>query len=149
MTTPLFGLLGGPVKDIISAIGGVIDDLHTSGEEKLKARSQLLELEQAFRSQVLAADVELSRQQASVISEETKHGGLAGSWRPVLMLSFTFIICWNFILGPMFGAVTLPIPPDMWDLLKLGVGGYIIGRSVEKIAPEIATAITAAKTKGG
>ena len=26
----------------------------------------------------------------------------------------------------------------MWELLKIGMGGYIIGRSAEKIVPELA-----------
>ena len=33
---------------------------------------------------------------------------------------------------PLFGTPAADIPPDMWDLLKLGVGGYVLGRSVEK-----------------
>ena len=28
--------------------------------------------------------------------------------------------------------VMLDIPPDMWDLLKIGLGGYVVGRSAEK-----------------
>jgi len=55
------------------------------------------------------------------------------------MLTFVAIIANNYILAPylqaMFGwSVALDIPPDMWDLLKLGLGGYMIGRSGEKIA---------------
>ena len=53
------------------------------------------------------------------------------------MLCFVAIIANNYLLFPyiqLFGgsAVKLDIPPDMWDLLKLGIGGYIAGRSVEK-----------------
>jgi len=33
---------------------------------------------------------------------------------------------------PLFGGPKADIPPDMWDLLKLGIGGYVVGRSVEK-----------------
>jgi len=29
-------------------------------------------------------------------------------------------------------APVLEIPPDMWALLKIGLGGYVVGRSVEK-----------------
>ena len=29
-------------------------------------------------------------------------------------------------------APKLAIPPDMWDLLKIGIGGYTVGRTVEK-----------------
>jgi len=36
------------------------------------------------------------------------------------------------LVHPWFGVPMLPLPPDMWELLKIGVGGYIVGRSVEK-----------------
>ena len=29
----------------------------------------------------------------------------------------------------------------LWDIVQLGIGGYVIGRSVEKVIPEIAEAI--------
>ena len=32
----------------------------------------------------------------------------------------------------IFNVPAADIPPDMWDLLKLGVGGYVVGRSAEK-----------------
>ena len=38
----------------------------------------------------------------------------------------------NYIVHPWFGLRMLPLPPDMWELLKIGVGGYVVGRSVEK-----------------
>jgi hypothetical protein len=30
----------------------------------------------------------------------------------------------------------LEIPPDMWDLLKIGLGGYVVSRGVEKTMKE-------------
>jgi len=74
---------------------------------------------------------------ADVIVAEAKSGGLAAAWRPILMLLFGAIVANNYIVAPymsaMFGwSVSLAIPPDMWDLLKIGVGGYIVGRSAEK-----------------
>ncbi len=47
------------------------------------------------------------------------------------------IIANNYILYPYLalffeGAPKLEIPPDMWALLKIGLGGYVVGRSVEK-----------------
>ena len=54
------------------------------------------------------------------------------------MLTFTAIVATNWLILPVvswFGPhlVPLVLPPDMWDLLKIGVGGYIVGRSGEKI----------------
>lgn len=48
------------------------------------------------------------------------------------MLTFTWIVAHNFIFSPLLSLPRLDIPPDMWELLKLGMGGYIIDRSAEK-----------------
>ncbi len=55
------------------------------------------------------------------------------------MLTFVAIIANNYILYPYLAlfwsdAPVLEIPPDMWGLLKIGLGGYVVGRSGEKIA---------------
>ena len=60
-----------------------------------------------------------------------------------MMLTFVGIIANNYILFPyitLFGgtATTLEIPPDMWALLKIGVGGYVMGRSGEKMVESFA-----------
>lgn len=78
--------------------------------------------------------------QGGVIKAEASSGSwLAANWRPILMLSFTAIIVVNYLVVPIaqwFGVSESPLilPPDMWALLKIGVGGYIVGRSGEKIA---------------
>lgn len=64
------------------------------------------------------------------------------------MLVFAAIIADNYIVAPYLQAMfhvdlTLTIPPDMWDLLKLGIGGYVAGRSVEKAV----SAYSASRTK--
>ena len=53
------------------------------------------------------------------------------------MLVITAILANNFLLAPYAQAllgvsVTLDLPGPMWDLLTVGVGGYIVGRSAEK-----------------
>lgn len=85
-------------------------------------------------------ETEIIEKSKVVVSETQGHSWLQRNWRPVLMLTFTYIIAHNYILAPIirmfsFGAdlPMLAIPPDMWDLLKLGIGGYIVGRSAEKI----------------
>jgi hypothetical protein len=48
------------------------------------------------------------------------------------MLLFGVIIANNYLIVPIFRTPAADIPPDMWDLLKLGLGGYVVGRTVEK-----------------
>ena len=75
---------------------------------------------------------------AGIITEESKSDHfIVAAWRPITMLVFVFIIANNYILYPYLSlfidnAPVLDIPPDMWDLLKIGIGGYTVGRTVEK-----------------
>ncbi len=85
----------------------------------------------------------LDTQRGEVIQAEAKSDSwMASNWRPVLMLTFTAIVAVNWLILPVvswFGPhlVPLVLPPDMWDLLKIGVGGYIVGRSGEKITKSL------------
>ena len=95
-------------------------------------------LESAIKEKMLEHEVQFVSYQRDIITAEAKsQSSLARNWRPITMLVFVLIIANNYLVYPyiqLFGgtAVQLPIPPDMWDLLKLGIGGYIAGRSVEK-----------------
>lgn len=114
-----------PALDPITAIGNVANDI-------LKAVLPDKQAEVQARMAALQAQVQ-------VIVAEAQGKGLASQWRPLLMLCFTFIIVNNYAIAPylqaMFGwHVALPLPPEMWDLLKLGIGGYVVGRSAEKVA---------------
>jgi len=97
------------------------------------------ELEQAIKAQMLKHEIQFVSYQRDIITAEAKsQSSLARNWRPITMLTFVAIILNNFLVFPYIDlffpgkAVQLPIPPDMWNLLKLGITGYILGRSAEK-----------------
>lgn len=128
----LLDKLGG---SILGPVSEIIDNLTTSGEEKLAAKHKLMELELGYRAKILEAEQAWVVAQADVIKTEAGSSQwLAANWRPILMLTFTYIIAHNYVFAPLFSIQSVPIPDNMWELLKLGVGGYIFGRSGEKIA---------------
>lgn len=144
--TWISSVLSQPLTSVMQAANDIIGRFIADPTAKLQAQQELVRLEQDFRVKMLDADTELAKQQAAVIIAENDNGSwLAQNWRPILMLTFTTIIAWNYIVSPLCRVPSVPIPPDMWDLLKLGIGGYIAGRSVEKIAPSIADAIASKK----
>lgn len=62
---------------------------------------------------------------------------LLESWRPVMMYVFMYIIAQYYILNPIAeffwpGLKLKDLPPEMWTLLTVAVGGYITSRGVEK-----------------
>lgn len=117
---------GGVVKEV----GNVIDKLFTSEEERIKAKNEVFKVLQEQQ-------LELQKLQTEVILAEANGNWLQRSWRPILMLSFGFIVIYVKFIAPLF---SLPIPPlenEFWNLLQLGIGGYVVGRSAEKIAGNI------------
>ena len=132
----LFSLLSGPIKDVFGSVGSIVDNLHTSTEEKLAAKAKLLEIEAGLTTHVLEYESTLAKEQAANIrAEATSQSWLARNWRPITMLVFVYIIAHNHIIAPIIGLPSLEIVPDMWSLIKIGLGGYVIGRSAEKIVP--------------
>lgn len=137
--TKIFGKPG----EILNGVGDIIGKFVTDPDKKLEAELALAKLESEFQSKLVDADVEWAKAQADVIkSEATSSSWLARNWRPLLMLVFTYIIFHTYVIAPLFSIKNVvPLDDQMWELLKIGVGGYIVGRSVEKVAPSIAKAI--------
>jgi len=135
------GILG-IVSGLIGGVGKIIDDVSTTDEERLAAQAKLSAIEATYQVEIAQVDAEFARAQAAVITAEAKsQSWLARNWRPLLMLSFGVVILYNYFVAPLLSLTTVPIEQDMWGLLKLGIGGYIVGRSAEKIAPSVATAL--------
>lgn len=116
--------------DIIKSVGGVIDDLFTSDEERIKAKNKVFDI-------LKEKELELRKMQTEVIVTEAKGNWLQRSWRPILMLGFGFIVMYNKFFAPAFGLPNAELENEFWNLLQLGVGGYVIGRSAEKIAKDV------------
>lgn len=99
---------------------------------------QAAKLEAELQSEFMKYESKFVSYQRDIITAEAKSESyLARNWRPMMMLSFVAIIVNNYMVAPylqLLGApfIIMEIPPDMWDLLKLGVSGYIVGRSAEK-----------------
>ncbi|MCG8410659.1 MAG: holin family protein, partial [Bacteroidales bacterium] len=92
-------------------------------------------------STVLTALTELQNAQRDIILAEAKGNWLQRSWRPIVMLSFTFVVLYAYFLQPAFFPNSVDVknalPSEFWQLLNIGVGGYVIGRSAEKISTNV------------
>lgn len=78
--------------------------------------------------------LEVAKLQANVLGIELQGNWLQRSWRPLLMLLIIFVIFNNYILAMYFPSTfnLLPIDDNLWSILEIGLGGYVIGRSLEK-----------------
>ncbi len=119
-------MLSALLGPLIGGLFGVIDKAVEDKDEAARIKARLQEM-------MLSGQMKEIEAAASIIVAEAKGDSwLQRSWRPLLMCLFGIIIANNYLVVPLFGTPAAEIPPDMWDLLKLGVGGYVLGRSVEK-----------------
>ena len=131
---PALMALIGPVSGLVNKVlDKTCEDKDLKQKLKAEAMSQLLTQDHSeFETAI--------KEQASIIrAEANSQSWLARNWRPAMMCLFGLIVANNYIVFPYLqnfmpdSAVLLPIPQDLWALLKLGIGGYVVGRSGEKI----------------
>ncbi|MBD1584921.1 3TM-type holin [Pseudoalteromonas sp. S16_S37] len=126
-----------------STIGGLIDDLHTSDEERQKLNNELIQIENSYNSKLLQTQQALLAAQTQIITAEAQgHSWLQRNWRPITMLTFLILIT-----ADCLGWLEYRLSEQAWDLLKLGLGGYVIGRSVEKAIPAVGQVVDKVKGK--
>lgn len=117
-------------RELVDSVGGVIDNLTTNNEEKQTAKEQLTNL-------VLTQLNRLNELQTEAITTEMSGNWLQRSWRPIIMLSFGFVIVYTKFISQAFGLPSADLEGDFWGLLEIGLGGYVIGRSVEKVTDKV------------
>jgi len=121
------------IGELIKPVANLIDDLHTSGEEKGAIREAINKIENAFAEKVLEYEQKILEMQTTIITTEAKgESWLQRSWRPITMLTFLVLVVFDG-----FGWLKHPLAPEAWTLLQIGLGGYVVGRSVEKILPSV------------
>lgn len=119
----LFPILGDAIKRIFP-------------DPEAAARAQLdLQMEVMRRSSELEAAAN-----SIVKAEAESEHWLTASWRPILMLTFgTLIVArWLGFAAPGLSEAEVT---KLWSIVELGIGGYVIGRSAEKILPSLADAV--------
>lgn len=111
---------------LLTSVGGVINKLVCSNQEKEKLKTELT-------SVILGHYDQIAGLQKDIIISETRGNWLQRSWRPLVMLAFALVV----ILGVFINIPLLNNNSPFWSLLELGMGGYVIGRSAEKISTKI------------
>jgi hypothetical protein len=65
-----------------------------------------------------------------------KGNWLQKSWRPLTMLTMVIILVCKWF-GLTNSEIPLELEVELMGLLKIGIGGYIAGRSLEKVAGKV------------
>lgn len=138
-------VIGAAVGTVTETIG----DLFTADKERLAARNALQELETRLVREALGYEAQLATAQAAVIQAEAKGSSwIQRSWRPVTMLVFVALVAARW-MGWTAPGMTEAEYLSVYELIKIGLGGYILGRSAEKIAPGIMASLAANRPPSG
>jgi len=131
------------IGSILKPVTNLIDDIVTSDEERGQLKNELKRIELESSQMIIEYEKKLIDAQSKIVLGEVQgESWLQRNWRPLLMLTFIAIVANNYILAPYlqaaFGwAVVLDLPDKIWTAITVGMGGYIMGRSGEKIVKEI------------
>ena len=121
-------LFSGGAADLVKGVGGVIDNLHTSDEERLQAEAKIKEL-------IANYEVEMEKNITSRWEADLKSDSwLSKNVRPMVLIFL--IVCTMLLIFIDAGAIKFNVKDSYIDLLQLVlitvIGAYFGGRSLEK-----------------
>lgn len=120
----LFDWIGG----IFKPASELIDNIHTSEEEKLELKNTLEGIREKTYSKVLSIEMAMieARKEISVAESNSQHV-ITAIWRPIASCSLVILVC----IGTLGYA---NLTSEFYDFAKAFLGIYIGGRSLEKAA---------------
>ena len=125
----LGNLFSGGAAELVKGVGGVIDNLHTSKEEKLEAERKIKEI-------IANHEAEMEKNITSRWEADLKSDSwLSKNVRPLVMIFL--IVCTMLLIFIDAGALNFEVKSSWVDLLQLVlitvIGAYFGGRSFEKV----------------
>ena len=122
-------IFSGGAAELVKGVGGVIDNLHTSDEEKLEAERKIKEL-------VANYQIEMEKNITSRWEADLKSDSwLSKNVRPLVLIFL--IVCTMLLIFIDAGALNFEVKSSWVDLLQLVlitvIGAYFGGRSLEKV----------------
>ena len=121
------------LSGIVKPITDLIDSLTTTEKEKKELSNELVRIENQFLSKALEYESKLLDSQGRIVEAEAKgQSWLQRNWRPITMLTFLILVVCD-----SFGWLAFRLSNEAWTLLQIGLGGYVVGRTGEKIVEKI------------
>lgn len=128
-----------PVKGLAEAASGIIDQFVDDPKETAEAQQMLMAEERKTLTAMYEARSRIVEAQADVIQSEAESDHwLAANVRPITLFAFVLIALYAGVFAPIFGwpaPMLGEIPDRAWQVIMIGLGGYIGGRTAEKIIP--------------
>jgi hypothetical protein len=121
------------IGEIFKPATDLINNMHTSTEEKLTLKNKLTVIENTMTAKVIDYETKLLAAKTSIITAEaTGESWMQRNWRPITMLTFL-----GLVVCDSFGWLANPLAGEAWTLLQIGLGGYVTSRGVEKVVSKL------------
>ncbi len=129
------------IKEIVAGILKPAADLASEFiEDKDKAnevRAKLILAQGELQEKLVQYESDLVQARSQIVqAEANSESWLARNWRPMTMLTFVGLVVAKW-LGFTAEGVSEAIELELMALIQIGLGGYVVGRSTEKIAPHL------------
>ena len=126
MLSAILGVLNPIVSQVAKSL--FPDPADKLKRDELENKLQLAVVDQSSKLEEIAAGI--------VTTEAASSHWLAANWRPLTALIFVGLIVarWlGFVAEGMSEAEYL----EVYDIIKIMIGGYVISRGVEKVSPTV------------
>ena len=116
------------IPTLAPILGNIVKAKFPDPEQKAKAEAEVIEALLAHQSEIETAAAKI------VQTEAGSEHWLTANWRPITMLTFV-----TLVVARWFGWAAPDLSEaeylKLWSIVEFGLGGYVVGRSVEKIVP--------------
>jgi len=125
----MWSFISSLVSPVTDLIGKYVEDKDKANE----LRGEMFRVQTELSEKLIGYETKLLDGKAKIITAEaTGKSWIQRNWRPITMLTFLVLV-----VGDSLGLLVNRLAPEAWTLLQIGIGGYIVGRSVEKVAPKV------------
>ena len=113
-------------------LGPVLSGIFSIVDKAIEDKDQAQAIKAKLQEMVLTGQMrEIEEAAANIRAEAMGDSWLQRSWRPLTMLTFVSLIVAKW-LGFTAPGVTEAVELALFEIIKIGLGGYVVGRSVEK-----------------
>lgn len=118
---------------MLNIITPIIGSLFKTVDKVIDNKAEGDKIKAKIQEQLLAGELKELEGAAKIIETEAKGGFLQRNWRPIMMLIFA-----GLMVAHWFGFTAPNIPESvqnsLLNIIMIGIGGYTVGRSAEKVA---------------
>jgi len=129
----VFEAVAGAIGGLFKGAESLIDELHTSPEEKAEMKLKMKKLELEAHNQISLTMQKENEVKRDVMVAELQQGdSFTKRARPMFIYAMTGLIVANYFILPLLKMPPIELPEQMWNLMTIAFSVYAIGRTFEK-----------------